>query len=144
MVDISREAPEQTETRLRAVIAMAQLTWHSGAFAYSEFPASAFPTHETGGALALVRDEEVWSVLKPATADAIEPMALFSFHFPEGVDNSGFVGWLASLLKRELGTGVLVVCGRNARRGGIFDYWGVPLALRNETRVVLDQLRNLG
>jgi len=25
--------------------------------------------------------------------------ALFSFHFPEGLDNSGFVGWLATALK---------------------------------------------
>jgi hypothetical protein len=28
------------------------------------------------------------------------------------VDNSGFVGWLASHLKAAIGTGVLVVCGK--------------------------------
>ena len=44
------------------------------------------------------------------------------FHFPAGVDNSGFVGWLASHLKVVLGTGVLVVCGFNSQRGGVFDY----------------------
>jgi hypothetical protein len=27
------------------------------------------------------------------------------------------------------GTGVLVVCGQNSGRGGIFDYWGVPFAV---------------
>lgn len=96
MVDISQEAPEQTESRRRAVVAMAQLTWHSGAFAYSEFPASAFPTHETGGALALARDEEVWSVLKAATADAIEPMALFFFPLPGGRRQQR-LRWLARL-----------------------------------------------
>lgn len=141
-MDISQESPEQTEGRLRAVIAAAKLTWYPGAFAYSEFPASAFPVQEVGTALALVRDDEVWSVLQPATADAVEPVALFSFHFPEGVDNSGFVGWLASALKRELGTGVLVVCGRNERRGGIFDYWGVPLRLREATVAVINRLRD--
>ncbi len=43
--------------------------------------------------------------------------------------NSGFVGWLACWLKRELGTGVVVVCGQNSRRGGVYDYWGCPAHL---------------
>lgn len=142
-MDISHEAPEQTEVRLRRVIAAAELTWHPGAYAYFEFPVSAFPVQEIGAALAFVRDKEVWSVLKPATVDAVEPVALFSFHFSGDMDNSGFVGWLASLLKRELGTGLTVVCGRNGRRGGIFDYWGVPWSLRDETVAVLNRLRSL-
>jgi hypothetical protein len=52
------------------------------------------------------------------------------------------VGWLASILKRNLGTGVFVVCGQNSRRGGIFDYWGVPLAMRNEAMSLLNELRH--
>lgn len=66
---------------------------------------------------------------------------LLSFHFPSELDNSGFVGWLAGLLKRELGTGVFVVCGQNSRRGGIYDYWGCPAQLRGGAAHVIQQLR---
>ena len=69
-----------------------------------------------------------------------EPFALFRFHFPDGVDNSGFVGWLASLLKEELGTGVFVTCGSNSLDGGIFDYWGIPSALREQGFAVVRKL----
>ena len=61
--------------------------------------------------------------------------------FPEGVDNSGFVGWVATHLKRHLGTGVFVICGQNSRRGGIFDYWGIPLQMRNAAQSLIDALR---
>jgi hypothetical protein len=136
---VSQETPEQTDARLRRVIAVADLTWHEGQFAFYEFPVRDFPAERHG--LAFVRDEEVWSVLKAAGPDAADPFGLFSFHFREGLDNSGFVGWLASILKRELGTGVLVVCGQNSQRGGIFDYWGVPMAMRSAAVEVLNRLR---
>lgn len=74
----------------------------------------------------------------------VEPFGLFRFHFPPGVDNSGFVGWLATRLKRELGTGVFVVCGQNSKRGGIFDYWGYPATLRDDVRRIIDALRSEG
>jgi hypothetical protein len=138
---VSQETTEQTDARLRRVIAASELTWHEGQFAFYEFPVGNFPTKEPEHGLALVRDEEVWSVLKVAGPEAAEPFGLFSFHFQDGLDNSGFVGWLASILKRELGTGVFVVCGQNSRRGGIFDYWGVPLAMRNAAMRLLNQLR---
>ncbi|MBA3339895.1 MAG: hypothetical protein H0T54_09185, partial [Geodermatophilaceae bacterium] len=67
-----------------------------------------------------------------------------SFHFPYGLDNSGFVGWLGSVLKHELGTGVFVVCGQNSRRGGIYDYWGCPAQLRHEAARVIEELRVTG
>jgi hypothetical protein len=60
-----------------------------------------------------------------------EPFCLLSFHFEPGLDNSGFVGWLASHMKQTLGSGVFVVCGQNHRQGGIFDYWGCPWDLRD-------------
>lgn len=138
---VSQETPEQTDARLRRVIAEAELIWHTGAFAFQEFPVAQFPADEAAHALAMVRDDDVWSVLKPAAPDAAEPFGLFSFHFPNGVDNSGFVGWLASALKRALGTGVFVVCGQNTARGGIFDYWGVPLAMRDAAAAELNRLR---
>lgn len=138
---ISRETPEQIEARLRAVIAAAGLIWWDGAYAFEEHPVDRFPAAEVAEALAFVRDAEVWSVLKPAGADAAEPFGLFSFHFADGLDNSGFVGWLASRMKQELGTGVFVICGQNSDRGGIFDYWGVPISMRDEAARVVAQLR---
>ena len=63
-------------------------------------------------------------------------------HFDPALDNSGFVGWLASHLKAVLGTGVFVVCGQNGARGGIFDYWGCPIrvadAVFGEVRALND------
>lgn len=45
------------------------------------------------------------------------------------VDNSGFVGWLATHIKRATGSGVFVVCGQNSCGGGIYDHWGCPEAV---------------
>lgn len=123
---VSQETPEQTAARLLRVLAGSEWRVFAGRFAFRECSVSRFPGERVPDALALVRDEDVWSVLVPAGPEDVEPLVLFSFHFPEGLDNSGFVGWLAGHLKKALGTGVLVVCGRNSRRGGIFDYWGVP------------------
>jgi hypothetical protein len=131
---ISQETQPQTEDRLRQVISRATLVWHEGSYAFREYPASTFPLQEVSGALAFVRDHDVWSVLARSDDDSVERFSLFSFHFSEGLDNSGFVGWLATLLKRELGTGVFVVCGQNQGCGGIFDYWGVPLKLASQAK----------
>jgi hypothetical protein len=76
----------------------------------------------------------------PETAEPVERFGVFSFHFPAGVDNSGFVGWLATHLKRRLGTGVFVVCGSNRARGGIYDHWGCPHALLPQVVAVIDEL----
>lgn len=140
---VSRETDAETDARLRRVIARAEFVAYEGAFAFLESPAADISAARPD-ALAVVRDDEVCSQLvplAPAEARGAEAFALFRFHFPAGVDNSGFVGWLASRLKRELGTGVFVVCGQNSRRGGIFDYWGCPVALRSEVRRVVETLR---
>ncbi|HUR42993.1 MAG TPA: DUF6196 family protein, partial [Aestuariivirga sp.] len=94
-----------------------------------EFPRSEFANKADQNALALVRDESVWSQLVPSSAVQGEKFCVFCFHFPKDTDNSGFVGWLASHLKRKFGTGVFVTCGQNTGDGGIFDYWGCPIAL---------------
>ena len=122
---ISQETPAQTTARLRRVLAAADLHVYPEAYHFHETPLADFTPDPR--ALALVRDTEVWSALVPAPPDAAEPFTLFSFHFPAGLDNSGFVGWLASTIKQELGAGVFVVCGQNSGRGGIFDYWGCPV-----------------
>ncbi|WP_158804971.1 DUF6196 family protein [Acidisoma sp. L85] len=61
-----------------------------------------------------------------------EAFGIFGFHFPPDKDNSGFVGWLASHLKTQFGSGVLVICGMNQADGGIYDYWGCPAAIAQD------------
>ncbi len=51
------------------------------------------------------------------------------------VDDSGFVGWLATQRNVAPGTGV-VVRGQNGVPGGIPEYWGCPAQLRNAARLV--------
>lgn len=140
MVDISRETIEQTEARLLAVTKQARLLAYPGTYAFLEFPLAAFPAAVRADALALVRDDAVWSQLVPCEDPSEALFALFRFHFPGRADNSGFVGWLALRLKRKFGTGVFVTCGQNRRDGGIFDYWGVPAALAAEIAAELDAL----
>jgi hypothetical protein len=131
MVNISHESPEETRTRLRRVLAEAAFDLLPGHWSYHEHPAGPVPQPSTG-ALALVRDEESWSVLEPSRGDEMEVFGAFSFHFPAAADNSGFVGWLASELKDHLGTGVAVLCGYNSAQGGVYDYWLVPAQLLSE------------
>lgn len=139
---ISRESPAQTEQRLRRVIATAEMVFLPGDYAFTEFPLTQFPTHLAGRALAFVRDDTAWSALHPAGGGEAELLSVFRFHFPPQLDNSGFIGWLASHLKNRLGTGVLVVCGQNSAHGGIFDYWGVPAALRLKVEEEVTRLRH--
>ncbi|NKX86094.1 DUF6196 family protein [Nocardia coubleae] len=142
MVSVSRETAEQTDQRLRRVIAQADLVVHNGVWCFEESPVDQPPvlTSET---LAIVRDQQVWSRLVPFNRDddSVERFGIFSFHFPGNVDNSGFVGWLATHLKVELGTGVFVVCGSNRASGGIYDYWGCPIDLLDQAVAVVEMLR---
>lgn len=98
-------------------------------------------------ALALVKDVEGWCALLPASgdpADETERFALTLSTFPAGVDNSGYVGWLATTIKERLGSGVFVVCGDNPARGGIFDYLGYPVECVDAVRELLEELRRPG
>lgn len=131
MVTISHESPEETRVRLRRVLAEAAFDVLPGRWSYHQHPASP-PPQPSPAALALVRDQESWSVLEPSQGDEPETFGVFSFHFPAAADNSGFVGWLAGELKDHLGTGVAVVCGYNSAQGGIYDYWLVPAQLLGE------------
>jgi hypothetical protein len=140
VVSISRESSAETEQRLRHVIGAAELVIFDGEWEFFEAPL-AQPPALTADLLAVVRDDDRWSWLAPAGAAGGERFAVFSFHFPPQVDNSGFVGWLATELKRRLGTGVFVICGQNSDRGGIYDYWGCPAQVRAEAAQVLAELR---
>jgi hypothetical protein len=143
MVSISEETTEETHTRLRAVIGRAELQVFDGDWSFFETAIDEPPALSTD-VLAVVRDESSWSALRRADdADGVtrERFGLVSFHFPDGADNSGFVGWLATELKSRLGTGVFVVCGSNSAQGGIYDYWGYPAELREG---ILAAIRDLG
>ncbi|MFC5728627.1 MULTISPECIES: DUF6196 family protein [Nocardioides] len=131
MVTISHETPEETRLRLRRVLAEATLDVLPGRWSYHEHPAGAVPQPSVD-ALALVRDEECWSILEPSRGGEAEVFGAFSIHFPTADDNSGFVGWLAGELKDRFGTGVAVLCGYNSAQGGIYDYWLVPAPLLDE------------
>jgi hypothetical protein len=91
----------------------------------------------------VVREQESWSRLVPLAREDVdaERFGIFSFHFADHLDNSGFVGWLATHLKVELGTGVFVICGSNRARGGIYDYWGCPVDLLDQAVAVVRALR---
>jgi hypothetical protein len=136
---ISTETAEQTETRLKNIIQTADFKVYDRPYYFKEIPVENFQLETK--ALAMVRDEEVWSFLIPATTTETENFKLFSFHFQNGLDNSGFVGWLANKIKVELGTGVFVVCGQNTNKGGIFDYWGFPLEIADEVIKFVEKLR---
>jgi hypothetical protein len=138
---ISQETSEQTEQRLIGVLRQANWTIYQGAYFFEEFPLEQYQFDPT--ALAIVRDEEIWSQLVKASDQEknIERFRVFSFHFKDGADNSGFVGWLASTIKSKTGSGVFVVCGQNTNRGGIFDYWGCPLEVGNLIINLIEEMR---
>ena len=136
---ISTETSEQTESRLKKVIQTSDLKIYDKEYYFKEVTIDKFQFEEQ--ALAIVRDEEVWSFLIPSESSETENFKVFSFHFEEGLDNSGFVGWLASKIKMDLGTGVFVVCGQNTNKGGIFDYWGCPASIADEVIKLVRQLK---
>jgi hypothetical protein len=129
---ISLETPEQTDKRLIGVIAKSECRFYEDSYAFEEFPLLEYQTSLRSDALALIRDDQVWCQLAPSMETGRELYGLFRVHFPLGLDNSGFVGWLASRLKAKYGTGVFVICGQNSGRSGIFDYWGCPIALKDK------------
>ena len=131
---VKRESAAETDARLTQVLAGAEVEVMDGDFAFEERELATVTD-----AIAWIRDDAQWSCLVPARGSG-ETFALFRIHFRESIDNSGFVGWLASNLKARLGTGVFVICGFNGHRGGIFDYWGCPSALRNAMQGELRKL----
>jgi hypothetical protein len=139
MVSISRERAVQSEGRLRRVLRAAEVVHLDGDWSFRRFEGEA-----PAGALATVRDTDGWCALVPGSADGAERYALTRITFSAVVENSGFVGWLATTVKRRVGSGVFVVCGDNPARGGIFDYWGYPIEIAGAVREVIDDLRESG
>lgn len=136
---ISQETKEETEERLKKVLKAANFKVFEKPYYFRETPVDEFQFDPQ--ALAMVKDDEVWSLLVPVENENTENFKIFSFHFKEGLDNSGFVGWLASKIKEKFGSGVFVVCGQNSSRGGIFDYNGCPIEIADEVINYIRELR---
>ena len=102
------ESAKQMHKRLCSVIAAARFEALSQAYAWQQVSKSSrFPAK----ALAVVRDGSTWCALTPAPPDAMGAYRILVFHFAEGSNASGFVAWLAGIMKKKVGTGALVVCG---------------------------------
>ncbi|GII80129.1 hypothetical protein Sru01_51110 [Sphaerisporangium rufum] len=139
MVSISHERQVESERRLRAVLRAAELAHLPGAWCFQRFDGD-----PPFAALATVTDVDGRCALAPATPDAVERFGVTLTTFAPRIDNSGYVGWLATTIKQRLGSGVFVICGDNPRRGGIFDYLGYPLEVAGAVRGLLDELRRPG
>jgi hypothetical protein len=143
------ETAEQMQDRLRAVIAASRFDVLPQAYAWQPI-GGALPLPDT--ALAMVRDAASWYALAPVAADTAGAYRVLAFHFAEGSNASGFVAWLASLMKREAGTGAMVVCGFDARATpalwqtslGLFDYWGCPWSKGDDVIALIERLRKQG
>ena len=144
MVSVSRETIAETNLRLAAVMAEAELKLYASPYVFREYAIDELPGPSEESMLALVRDDTSFCQLveydDQRDACTKERFAIWRFHFKQDDDNSGFVGWLATLLKAEFGTGVFVICGHNRDAGGIYDYWACPEALRKDVFSKLLQL----
>lgn len=139
MVDVRVETESEARHRLALVLVRSQIRYFAEPYCFVEWPIDQGVGHDPRH-IALVRDDAMWSALTPSAHDHDERFFVWSIEFPLGQDNSGFVGWLATSLKRALGTGVIVVCGFNSRRGGIYDYWGCPWHMRTEVAEQINYL----
>jgi hypothetical protein len=137
---VSVESPEETDRRLRQIAALMEVEVLDGQYWYEELPPEEYPRRVRQDALALIRGRHGWSQLVPVISgdNAPERFRLWCCHFPDAMDNSGFIGWLASRIRHRTGSGVFVVCGSSAADGGIYDYWGCPDAVAGP---VLEELR---
>jgi len=139
-MDISKETRKQIQLRLLKVLSHAKIKIYGEEYAFEEFVQKDFPLKAKSEALAIIRDGKVWSQLVPSKDLTKERYKIFRFYFKEALDNSGFIGWLASHLKHKVGTGVFVICGHNNGHGGIYDYWGCPVELAES---VIKEINNL-
>jgi len=136
---ISKETKEVTDIRLQQVIIKSEFKILEGVYHFIEKPVDNF--YFEPDAVAVIRDDDVWSFLVPGESNIGENFKIFRFHFEDNLDNSGFVGWLATKIKEELGSGVFVICGQNTKKGGIFDYWGCPAEISDDLVRLIHKLR---
>jgi hypothetical protein len=140
------ESAEEMHKRLCRVTAAARFEVLDSPYAWEQISASSgLPAN----ALAVVRDGSSWYALTSVPPSAKEGYRILVFHFAEGSNASGFVAWLAGIIKKEVGTGAMVVCGFDARATpalwqtslGLFDYWGCPWDRGDEVAALVQRLR---
>jgi hypothetical protein len=143
------ESTQQMHKRLCGVIGAARFETLSQPYAWQPVnQPSQLPTN----ALAAVRDGSAWYTLTSVPFESNGAYRILVFHFAEGSNASGFVAWLAGLMKQEAGTGAMVVCGFDARATsalwqtslGLFDYWGCPWGQGNDVVALVERLRREG
>jgi hypothetical protein len=84
--------------------------------------------------LLTLQNGSAWYALTAVPPSTTGAYRILIFHFAEGSNASGFVAWLAGIMKKDAGTGVMVVCGFDVRATpalwqtslGLFDFWGYP------------------
>ena len=143
------ETPEQMHNRLIAVIAAARFEPLPQPYAWQRVDTL---LKLPSGALASVRDSSTWYALAPVSPEAAGAYRILVFHFAEGTNASGFVAWLAGLMKTEVGSPAMVVCGFDARATpalwetsqSLFDYWGCPWACGEDVIALVERLRRAG
>jgi hypothetical protein len=142
------ETRSQMHRRLLGVIANARFEALTTPYAWQRMDAGG----PMDNAIAAVRDGSSWYVLSEAPPTADAGYRIFTFHFAEGSNASGFVAWLAALMREQAGTGAMVVCGFDARSSaalwqtslGLFDYWGCPLRMGEDVAALINRLRREG
>ena len=143
------ESSQQIHERLRGVLAASRFEALVQPYGWMQLDKS---SQLPADALAAVRDGSTWSALMPVSSDAAGAYRILVFHFAEGSNASGFVAWLAGLMKKEAGTGAMVVCGFDARATpalwqtslGLFDYWGCPWDRGDDVVALVERLRREG
>ncbi len=126
---IEPDAIEADNSRLLSVIGSSTFRIYPSEYIWTSMRPGQGPSED---ALACVRDGLSWFEFVPATNEpAKERYFVVSFNFSEEASASGFVAWLATYLKLQANTGVVVICGKDARNtsgllaaaNGVFDYW---------------------
>jgi hypothetical protein len=136
MVFVSSESAVETESRLRHVMQRTSIEHLEGCWSLLALDGEVPPD-----ALASVKGVNSWSGLVPVASVEGERFGLTLVAFEAHLDNSGFVGWMASAIKTHTGAGVFVICGTDQARGDTFDYWAYPVDVAGSVRVLMAELR---
>lgn len=144
------ETSDEMHQRLLRLTAASRLTVLQDDYGWLPLTPGAAPAPT---AIACVRDGEVWNQLLPVPESHPGPrMGVVSFHFADHISGAGFIAWLAAWIKQEVGTGVVVIGGKDSNSSsgldrasfGVFDYWCCDAANRARFLAAIDKLIVLG
>jgi hypothetical protein len=144
------ETADEMNLRLLRLTAASRLTVLPDDYGWVPLAIGAAPEPQ---AIACVRDGEVWNQLLPVHSGHSGPrMGVVSFHFADHISGAGFIAWLAAWIKQEVGTGVVVIGGKDSHPSdgldrasfGVFDYWCCDAANRTRFLDAINKLIALG